>query len=31
VQALRNPRAVATVADTLEHRAAHPHLRGVAQ
>lgn len=31
VQALRNPRAVATVADTLENRAIHPHLRGVAQ
>ncbi len=29
VQALRNPRAVATVADTLEHRAARPHLKGV--
>lgn len=31
VRALRNPRAVATVADTLENRANHPHLRGVAQ
>lgn len=30
VRALRNPRAVATVADTLDNRAMRPNLRGVA-
>lgn len=31
VRALRNPQAVATVADALENRTMRPHLRGVAQ